>query len=167
MIRAALVSAVLAVCAAAPAAQAQPLPQPGATHQDIADWLGREGLDAEVRTDGSGAWVASGANGLSWDVNGYDCENDRCSSWQFSAGFLMDRLPDGLLNSWHTERRYLKAFSAPEGDGVAVIVQYDVLVTPGLGWEAMREHLYLFAGTLPEFADHIGFVPLEDAAQAQ
>lgn len=167
MTRAALIAAVLAVSAVAPSAQAEPLPQGGVTYQDIAAWLVREGLDAEVRTDGEDTWVASGANGLSWEVNGYDCQADRCASWQFSAAFLVDRLPEDALNSWHARWRYLRAYSAPRAAGTAVVAQYEVLGAPGLSWEAMREHLYLFAGTLPHFAEHIGFVPLEAAAQPE
>lgn len=166
MIRAALLSAVVAASGLAPAAIAQPLPEGGATAQEIADWLRREGLDAEVRSEGDDVWVASGANGLSWDLNAYDCQAGRCASWQFSAGFVMDRLPDGVLNDWHLRHRYIKAFSVAQGDGVAVLAQYDVLLAPGTTWEGMSEHLYLFAGTLPEFAAHIGFTPLGPDAAA-
>lgn len=157
MIRAACLAAVLAVSAAVPAL-AQPLPQGGPSHQEIADWLRREGLDAEVRSEGEETWVASGANGVSWDMNGYDCAEGRCAAWQFSAAFLVDGLGPDTVNRWNTERRYLKAFSAPHPEGAAVIVQHDILVTPGLDWAAMTEHLRLFAGTVPAFAEHIGYV---------
>lgn len=149
--------AALALVMAGPAL-AQPIPEGGATAEEIAGWLRAQGLDAAVREDATGPQVASGANGVSWDLVGYDCQAGRCASWQFSAGFLIPDTPEGAVERWNQERRYLKAFAVQRPEGLAVVAQYDVLLAPGLTWEGMTEHMRLFASVAPLFAAEMGAV---------
>lgn len=155
MIRAAL---SLAVVFAAGTVQAQALPEGGATAQEIAGWLQGQGLDAAVRTDSESPSVASGANGVSWEMNGFDCEAGRCASWQFSAAFLIPAIPEGAVERWNMQRRYLKAFEMTAQGGTAAVAQYDVLITPGVTWEGMTEHMRLFASVAPLFALEMGAI---------
>lgn len=157
MIRTAcLTLAALTISAAA--AQAQPLEAGGATAQEIETWLLGQGLDAAVRTDASQPSVATGANGVSWEMNGFDCQATRCASWQFSAAFLIPSVTDEAIARWNVERRYLKAFRIQTDDGAAAVAQYDVLITPGTTWEGMTEHMRLFASVAPLFAVDMGAV---------
>lgn len=156
MLRTPFIAAAFAmICGAA---NAQPISQGGATAPEIAAWLQGQGLDAAVREDAEGPAVASGANGVSWDMNGFDCEAGRCSSWQFSAAFLIPNVPEGAVARWNVERRYLKAFEIEAQGGTAVVAQYDVLITPGTTWEGMTEHMRLFASVAPLFAVDMGAV---------
>ena len=156
MFRTSLIAA-LAVLAAGHVA-AQPVPEAGPSAQDIAGWLQGQGLDAAVRDDGDAPRVASGANGVSWDVTGFDCEAGRCRSWQFSAGFLIPTMPEGAVARWNQQRRYLKAFELERPGGTAAVAQYDVLITPGMTWEGMTEHMRLFASVAPLFALEMGAI---------
>ena len=156
MLRTAFIAA--AVGFAATAAQAQPIAQGGATAPEIVAWLQAQGLDAAVREDAAAPAVASGANGVSWDMNGFDCQAGRCASWQFSAAFLIPNIPEGAVERWNLERRYLKAFEIEAQGGTAAVAQYDVLITPGMTWEGMTEHMRLFASVAPLFAADMGAV---------
>ena len=150
--------AAAAFAVSATASVAQPLPQGGATAPEIGAWLQDQGLDAAVREDAAAPAVASGANGVSWDLNGFDCEAGRCASWQFSAAFLIPNIPEGAVERWNLERRYLKAFEFQAAEGTAAVAQYDVLITPGLTWEGMTEHMRLFASVAPLFAADMGAI---------
>lgn len=156
MLRTAFIAAAIGF--ATTAAQAQPIAQGGATAPEIAVWLQDQGLDAAVREDASAPAVASGANGVSWDMNGFDCQAGRCASWQFSAAFLIPNIPEGAVERWNLERRYLKAFEIEAQGGTAAVAQYDVLITPGMTWEGMTEHMRLFASVAPLFAADMGAV---------
>ena len=147
--------ALVAVVSAGPVA-AQALPQGGPTAGEVAQWLQGQGLDAAVRAGEN--QVQSGANGVSWDVVGFDCEAGRCQSWQFSAGFLIPAMPEGAVDRWNQQRRYLKAFELEQPGGTAAVAQYDVLVTSGMTWEAMTEHMRLFASVAPLFALEMGAI---------
>lgn len=149
------VLALVAVAAAQPVA-AQALPQGGPTAGEVAQWLQGQGLDATVRAGEN--QVQSGANGVSWDLVGFDCEAGRCQSWQFSAGFLIPAMPDDAVDRWNQQRRYLKAFELVQPEGTAAVAQYDVLITPGMTWEAMTEHMRLFASVAPLFAVEMGAI---------
>ena len=140
---------------------AQPIPQDGVSATEIHSWLQGQGLDARINTEASTPQVLSGANGISWDVTGFDCQADRCRSWQFSAGFRMESAPDGSVARWNQERRYLKAYETERDGARAAIVQYDVLLTVGSTWEGLTEQMHLFAGTAPLFAVAIGAATID------
>jgi hypothetical protein len=148
------VVAVMAAMLAASPGLAQPLPAGGPNAEEVAGWLRQQGLDAVIESD----QVRSGANGVAWDLTGFDCAAGRCQSWQFSAGFLIPDMPEGAIDRWNQQRRYLKAFEVERPDGTAAVAQYDVLVTPGMTWEAMTEHMRLFASVAPLFALEVGAI---------
>ena len=156
MLRTFVIAAALTVVSGV--AAAQPLSEGGATAPEIVAWLQGQGLDAAVREDAAAPAVATGANGVSWDLNGFDCQAGRCSSWQFSAAFLIPNIPEGAVERWNLERRYLKAFEIQAAEGTAAVAQYDVLITPGMTWEGMTEHMRLFASVAPLFAADMGAV---------
>lgn len=138
-------------------AQAQAVPEGGLTAQEVAAWLQGQGLEVQVGS-GEQPSVSTGANGVSWDVAGFDCVEGRCSSWQFSAGFLMDALAPDAINSWNRDWRFLKAHAFPHEGGVAALAQYDVLIVPGTTYEGLTEHMIVFATFAPRFGEHIGWV---------
>ncbi len=140
------------------AASAQAIPDGGLTAPEVAAWLQGQGLEVQVGT-GEQPSVSTGANGVSWDVAGFDCVEGRCSSWQFSAGFLLDAIAPDAINSWNRDWRFLKAFSFPQDSGVAAIAQYDVLLVPGSTYEGLSEHMIVFATFAPRFGEHIGWTP--------
>lgn len=148
--------AFAASVAVSTAVAAQPIPEGGLTAQEVAVWLRGEGLDAQVREDADGPQVASGANGVGWDMIGFDCQAGRCASWQFSAAFLVDSDPAAAVAQWNVQRRYLKAFVLTEGGRTAAVAQYDVLLASGSTYEGLVEHMRLFASTAPLFAQDIG-----------
>ncbi|WP_296819311.1 YbjN domain-containing protein [Brevundimonas sp.] len=139
-------------------ALAQAVPEGGLTAAEIHAWLVAQGLDAEISA-GEQPMVSSGANGVSWDVVGFDCEAGRCGSWQFSAGFLMDSIDPEAISNWNRDRRFLKAFAFGHDEGAAAVAQYDVLIVPGMTYEGLTEHLILFATFAPEFGRSLGWTP--------
>ena len=159
-------AAAAAVLFTAGAASAQPIPEGGLTAPEVAAWLQAQGLEVQVGT-GEQPSVSTGANGVSWDVAGFDCVEGRCSSWQFSAGFLMDSLAPDAINTWNRDWRFLKAFSLPQDGGVAALAQYDVLLVPGTTYEGLTDHMVLFATVAPRFGEHIGWQPQTATAPAE
>lgn len=147
-----------AVVGMASAAHAQALPEAGPSAGEVAAWLQGEGLDVAVQNDAEAPRVSSGANGVSWDVVGYDCAAGRCRSWQFSAGFLLQAVNEGAAERWNINRRYARAFELDHAEGRAAVLQYDVMITPGMGWEAMTEHMRLFASLAPLYGLEVGAV---------
>lgn len=144
------------------AAAAQAVPPGGLTAQEVAAWLQGQGLEVRLQ-EGDQPSVATGANGVGWDVLGFDCEAGRCSSWQFSAGFLVDAIAPDAISTWNREWRFIKAFSFEHEGGVAAVAQYDVLLVPGTTYEGLTEHMILFATFAPRFGEHIGWQPTTPA----
>ncbi|MBN8553175.1 MAG: YbjN domain-containing protein [Caulobacterales bacterium] len=144
---------MMIVSAAGPG-MAQTLPSGGPTAEEVAAWLTQQGLDTVV----DGDQVRSGANGVAWDMTGFDCVAGRCQSWQFSAGFQIAAMTEGAVERWNQQRRYLKAFELERPEGTAAVAQYDVLITPGMTWEGMTEHMRLFASVAPLFALEMGAI---------
>ena len=130
-------AAAAAVLFTAGAASAQPIPEGGLTAPEVAAWLQAQGVEG------------------------------RCSSWQFSAGFLMDSLAPDAINTWNRDWRFLKAFSLPQDGGVAALAQYDVLLVPGTTYEGLTDHMVLFATFAPRFGEHIGWQPQTATAPAE
>lgn len=147
---------------AAGAASAQAVPQGGLTAPEVAAWLQGQGLEVTI-LDGDQPGVSTGANGVGWDVLGFDCEAGRCGSWQFSAGFLVDTIAPDAISTWNRDWRFLKAFSFAHEGGVAAMAQYDVLIVPGTTFEGLTEHMILFATFAPRFGEHIGWRPTTPA----
>ena len=54
--------------------------------------------------------------------------------------------------------RDARAFELDHAEGRAAVLQYDVMITPGMGWEAMTEHMRLFASLAPLYGLEVGAV---------
>ncbi|MFN3369272.1 MAG: YbjN domain-containing protein [Thermus sp.] len=84
------------------------------------------------------------------------CEEGRCGLVALSAGFRK-KVDLEHLNAWNRDYRFSRAYLDREGDPW---VEWELDLTGGVSWEALREFLRLFAeAVLPKFMEHIGFEP--------
>jgi len=106
-----------ALCAAAmSAAQAGEIDRIGG--EQLADLVADAGYRATPGRDSQGdPMVSSSAAGANYTIYMYDCEEDRCSSLQFLAGFdLADGIALERINAWNRDKRYGSAYLDDEND---------------------------------------------------
>ncbi|GAB3733920.1 YbjN domain-containing protein [Luteimonas pelagia] len=86
--------------------------------QDVARMVEGAGYRAELGEDGVGdPMITSSAAGANYYIYMYGCEDGRCDSLQFRAGFdLDDGISAARVNEWNRERRYGKAWMDEEND---------------------------------------------------
>jgi hypothetical protein len=144
----------LGLACAAPASAA-PIPNGGVTIPDMVKFLQGKGYKAEVKSGSTGQYVSSAAGGVNFDIYFYDCDKGRCASVQFEAGFdLSNGLSASKINEWNRDKRYMKAYVDSGNDPH---VSYDVNTSPGRSYEGLADDLGVWTGTLPTFAQFIGF----------
>lgn len=111
---------------------------------------------AELEKDKVGDPTVKGkTEGLGYRVYFYSCTDGKdCKSIQFQAGFDMKRMSLDKVNSWNTQKRYLKAELDEEDDP---IVRYDYTFNGGVTRNNLDEVFELFTSLLKDFAKHIGY----------
>jgi hypothetical protein len=155
--------ATLALLAAAPCfaadAKAKVVPQGGVTIEEVAAWLHDAGYKAEIKQvdKTSEPYIASGADGVSFDVYLDDCKEKRCASLEFTAGFTLEGgLKGGVdkVNEWNRDKRWVRAYLDKDKDPWA---EMDVSVTPGRTWEAVDDDFSTWCSMLDHFKTFIGW----------
>lgn len=132
---AALGAAMALMIGAAPAL-ARPVPDAGVTREEVAEWLTKKGYKAEIHTDDGGeVLISSAIGGVNYDIYFYACNNKRCASIEYLAGWTpMDDVSLEDVNAWNAKKRY--AFGFRDKD-LNIWAQYDVDIAPGGSWELM------------------------------
>lgn len=145
---------LVAAIAATPAL-AKPVPAGGVTRQEVADWLVRNDMPAQIHDNGNGAVIVSSVtDGIKFDLYFYGCEAERCVSIQYAAGWSeATGVTVDDVNTWNTKNRYLRAYLS---NGSNVWGEYDVDVSPGGSWEQIDESLRTFKAMVVEFKDTLG-----------
>lgn len=138
------------------AAQAAELPKGGMSPKEVQVWLIDRGYKAEAAKNDDGEdYLKSVGEGVSFEVNFYDCKASRCTSIQFVAGFdLEEKLGADKANSWNSAKRYIDCFIDEEGDPWFT---YDVNLSPGGTREALDDNFGVWLSFLPDMKQHIGW----------
>ena len=84
----------------------------------VAKILLEEGYRAEIKKNDDGdPFIVSAANGSSFTIEFYGCEEGACSSLQFFAWYKKEPWYSiDLANRWNAEKRFIKAAIDKDGD---------------------------------------------------
>ena len=148
---------VVAACAVAVPALSWAWPAEGLKAEDIADWLKRQHLDAQMdepRADALVTVVRSTIDGTPFAIYLYDCKKDRCASLQYEASFAnAEGLSLTKLNNWNRQSRYVRAYLDRSG---RVIGEYDLDVAPGMDGKGLDHSLRRWRSALSRFRQFVG-----------
>jgi len=147
---------VAALVLAAGAAHARPIPDAGLTVEEVSAFMKSAGYDPKIeKTDQGAPYVSLKKDGVNFDIDLYDCANNRCRAIQFVASFdLKEPLSADKANAWNLTKRYVRVYLDGGGDP---IFAYDANVAPGGTYEALQDDLDVFVQFLPEMLEHIGW----------
>lgn len=163
MIRTFAAVAALSLVAAGPvgaaeAAKPKPIPAEGVTMEEVAAWLQSGGYQAQLKkTDAGEPYIASGAEGVNFDVYLDDCKAKKCTSIEFTAGFTLDGGLKGgpaKINEWNRDKRWVRAYIDKDNDPWA---EMDISVTPGRTWDAVDDDFATWRVMLDHFKTFIGW----------
>lgn len=155
--------------AGAPTRPAEAAPvQAGLPIAVVTQWLADQGLRVgAVEGEPQAPRVRVSGDDLEWTLNFNGCREEVCGDLQFGAGFRNPSATQARVNEWNARSRFLKSFHVapdqPGGEGTGM-VQYDVLILPGLGVEQLTDALAIWRGLLPAYAVHIGYFVQERPA---
>lgn len=147
-----LVWGLAAICAAAmPAALAAEtgrIDRVGG--EQLAELVADAGYRATPGRDGQGdPMVSSSAAGANYTIYMYGCEEDRCKSLQFIAGFdLADGIGLQRINAWNRDKRYGSAYLDDEEDPW---LQMDLDLEGGATTGQVTEYVELWDTLLGQF----------------
>ncbi len=149
-----IVAAIAAALLAAGAAQATPLPDGGATAQEIAGVLQAKGYRAEIGADRQGdPMITSAGEGSEFKILFYGCKTGRCHSIEFSVAY---DLPNGIamekINGWNAKKRFGRAFVDEVNDP---FLKMDLDLERGSTTESVANNLDTWLAVLREFRQYI------------
>jgi hypothetical protein len=151
-----LLAAVAALSLGAGASEARPIPDAGLTVEEVLAFMKGAGFDAKIaKTDQGAPYVSTQKDGINFDLDLYDCTDNRCRAVQFVASFdLKEPLSAAKINAWNLGKRYVRVYVDAAGDP---IFAYDANLAPGGTYEALQDDLDVFVQFFPEMLDHIGW----------
>ena len=140
-----------------PAANAANLPPGGMTAEEVAGWLLTQGYPAEVKPDPStpsDKIISSSVDGINFDIYMYACNNGRCASLQYAAGWNPSQLPStDRVNSWDREKRYIRCYT----DSDSIWAEYDIDIDPGGTYEQLSFSLKRWRSAVGSFKSYFNF----------
>jgi hypothetical protein len=148
-----LVWGLAAICAAAmPAVHAAEIDRIGG--DQLVDLVADAGYRATPGRDNQGdPMVSSSAAGATFTIYMYGCEEDRCKSLQFRAGFdLADGISLERINAWNRDKRYGSAYLDDENDPW---LQMDLDLEGGATTGQVTEYVELWDTLLGQFQTFI------------
>ena len=143
-----LLASLLAFSSTASAQPKQPELLTALTTDRIAAILKDAGYRAEIAAGTSTPRVRTGIGGYNVIIDLYGCEQQRCASMQFYAGFK--KAPKFTLqwvNAWNQAKRYAKAYLNKDEE---LSFEFDVLVEGGVTPAFIKEQVALFERLLGE-----------------
>jgi hypothetical protein len=148
-------AAAIAVAALSTPASAKDLPAGGMTVAEVASWLQDAGYQAQVVTAANGQQtITSASSGTGFHVGFYDCQNQRCGSIQFFAGFnTKGALNPVKMNDWNSSERWARAYVDKVNDPW---IEMDVDLTPGGTYELLNDEFATWRSVLARFRSFIG-----------
>ncbi len=150
-----MLALAVGLLAGTPASPAE-LPSGGMTAGEVAGWLVRAGLPAEVKPDITtpvDQTVSTRIDGLDVDIYFYGCKGEgdarRCVSLQFAAGWAPRAGVDAArANAWNAANRYVRAYVTAQGQLGA---EYDIDVSPGGTSEMLDDSLGNWRSLMRDF----------------
>jgi len=84
----------------------------------MADALRESGFKALLKTSEDGLpMIESGAGGNPFTIRFYDCENERCTSFEFYTWWKKKPYMDvALANEWNNRKRFIRTYIDKDGD---------------------------------------------------
>lgn len=148
-----LAAAAMAVAVAAPAF-AKDLPSGGLTREDVMNWLRDKGYAAEMKYDETAKdnYVSASSDGVNWSVYLYGCTDNRCTSFQYSAGWSDSNISEASLGVWNRVKRFIRAY---RNSSNSVYGEYDFDLVPGGTWEMLDQSLDRWKTMLTNFKELI------------
>ncbi len=122
--------------------------------EDLAAVTRAAGFVPELDEDAAGdPMVRFRLEGLRTSIFMYGCEDDRCTSYQFTAGFAMDEKPAvETINEWNRIKRFGRAYADLEGDP---FVEMDVDLDGGVTHEYLVRTFTTWRAVFVSFLQHI------------
>lgn len=171
-----LVAAPALLMAAAPVAAADPGAAPasalapastqdasvGLTPAEVRAWLTEKGATVEAPQTIEGQTLLRVNDGsANWLIFFYGCDaTGRCQDIQFAANIVAGGLSLERINSWNREQRFVKAYLQSNIDGTpSAVLQFDVLLQPGLGAEQMNDPTVVWLELLARFVESLTTPP--------
>ena len=157
--------------AAAPAAQAVPLPAQvlappslspmraipdgGLTIEEMAAWLEGEGYAVKFVTGESGKrHIETNTQGSPLNIFFGDCKGERCAVLEFAAGFSTHGKFDiSQINGWNYDNRWCRAYYDSDKDPW---LKMNIDLSPGGTYEALSDRFEIWNRTLGRFIEKFG-----------
>ena len=170
----ALLMAMPALAATDPAVGTAAVPAPvsvqeavvGLTPAEVRAWLIEKGATVAVPRTIEGETIEGETfqgqtvlqvndGSANWLIFFYGCDaTGRCQDIQFAANIVADGLSLDRINAWNREQRFVKAYLQTNPDGTnAAVLQFDVLLQPGLDVEQMNDPTVVWLELLARFIE--------------
>ena len=155
-----LVAAALTLGFFAGTASARDLPSGGMTYEEVASWLRASGYPAVVKPDQSAGAkpeeriVSSSVDGVNFDIYFYQCNEGRCSSIQYAAGWPSSPGSLDRIGAWNRDKRYIRAYTAGGGQYWA---EYDIDINPGGTYELLDHTLARWRSAVDDYKTYMSF----------
>lgn len=99
--------------------------------------------------------IEAEAEGLYYFIVMVECiEEEDCGYAEFSASFTVDRLDDGVLNTWNSDNRIGTAYLG-DGPDANVILSHTVRIGEGVTVDTYETMLEIWIDTLDNFSNYL------------
>lgn len=137
----------------------------GLTPAEVRAWLAEKGATVEEPQTIQGQTLLRVNDGsATWLIFFYGCDaTGRCQDIQFAASVVADGLSLDRINAWNREQRFVKAYLQPNQSASTAVLQFDVLLSAGLGVEQLNDPTVVWLELLAGFIESV-FAPTNQTA---
>ncbi|MEH6699530.1 MAG: YbjN domain-containing protein [Brevundimonas sp.] len=137
----------------------------GLTPAEVRAWLTEKGATVEEPQTIQGQTLLRVNDGsATWLIFFYGCDaTGRCQDIQFAASVVADGLSLDRINAWNREQRFVKAYLQPNQSASTAVLQFDVLLSAGLGVEQLNDPTVVWLELLAGFIESV-FAPTNQTA---
>ena len=137
----------------------------GLTPAEVRAWLTEKGATVEEPQTIQGQTLLRVNDGsATWLIFFYGCDaTGRCQDIQFAASVVADGLSLDRINAWNREQRFVKAYLQPNQSASTAVLQFDVLLSAGLGVEQLNDPTVVWLELLAAFIESV-FAPTNQTA---
>lgn len=135
----------------------------GLTPAEVRAWLIEKGATVEEPQNIEGQTLLRVNDGsANWLIFFYGCDAaGRCQDIQFAASVVADGLSLDQINAWNREQRFVKAYLQPSQTTPTAVLQFDVLLSGGLGVEQLNDPTVVWLELLAAFVESV-FAPTNE-----
>lgn len=137
----------------------------GLTPAEVRAWLTEKGATVEEPQTIQGQTLLRVNDGsATWLIFFYGCDaTGRCQDIQFAASVVADGLSLDRINAWNREQRFVKAYLQTNQSASTAVLQFDVLLSAGLGVEQLNDPTVVWLELLAGFIESV-FAPTNQTA---